>query len=347
MKVLFVGLGGIGQRHLRNLRAILQDQVEVHAYRVRGLTQTLTDQLQIEAQANLEEKYQVLVHRDLDEAFSIGPAAVFICNPSSLHIPIALKAADAGCHLFVEKPLSHSLDSVPKLVDTVRRKKLAGLVGYQLRFHPCIARLHEMLAKGALGRVLAGRVEVGENLTDWHKYENYQQMYAARADLGGGVILSQIHEFDYLYWLFGLPRRIFTIGGHYSSLEIDVEDVASSVLEFVVAGRPVPVQVHQDYIQRPPSRGCMILGDAGKVVMDLRATTLTRFDATGAVAEQHDFAALQRNELFLNEMKHFLSCVRGEAQPIVSIEDGAQSLLMALAARESMQTGKVVELPHE
>src|SRR5205823_6534316 len=108
------------------------------------------------------------------------------------------------------------------------------------RFHPCLARLQKIVEDGLLGRVLAGRVEVGEYLPDWHKYENYQQMYASRADLGGGVILSQIHEFDYLYWLFGLPRRIFTVGGHFSSLEIDVEDVASSILEFVVAGRPAP-----------------------------------------------------------------------------------------------------------
>ncbi len=344
MKVLFVGLGGIGQRHLRNLRAILKERLEVHAYRVRGLTETLTDQLQIEANANLEEKYEVRVHRDLDEALAVGPAAVFICNPSSLHIPIALKAVAAGCHIFVEKPLSHTLDGVADLARALREKKMAGLVGYQLRFHPCITRLHEITAKGLIGRVLAGRVEVGENVTDWHKYENYRQMYAARADLGGGVILSQIHEFDFLYWLFGLPRRIFTVGGHYSSLEIDVEDVASSVLEFTVGGRPVPIQVHQDYLQRPPARGCMILGDAGKVVVDLRATSLTRYDATGLVAESHDFTTFQRNEMFVQEMDHFLACTRGEAQPIVSVEDGAQSLRMALSARESMRTGKVVEL---
>lgn len=347
MKVLFVGLGGIGQRHLRNLRAILKDEVEVHAYRVRGLTQTLTDQLQIDANANLEQKYEVHVHRDLDEALAVGPVAVFICNPSSLHIPVALKAAEAGCHIFVEKPLSHSLEGVRELVEVVRRKRLAALVGYQLRFHPCVVRLHEMLVKGLIGRVLAGRVEIGEYLPDWHKYESYQRMYAARSDLGGGVILSQIHEFDYLYWLFGLPRRLFTIGGHYSGLEIDVEDVASSMLEFVVAGRPVPVQVHQDYVQRPPARGCMILGDSGKIIMDLRATILTRYDESGQAAESHEFAAFQRNEMFLQELHHFLSCVRGHEQPIVSTEDGAQSLRIALAARESMQTGKVVELSHD
>jgi predicted dehydrogenase len=272
------------------------------------------------------------------------PSAVFICNPSSLHVACALKAARAGCHLFVEKPLSHNLDQLDELIGLVHEKKLVGLVAYQLRFHPCIKRLHAIVSEGLLGNVLAARVEVGEYLPGWHQYEDYRQMYASRADLGGGVILSQIHELDYLYWLFGLPRRLFTVGGHYSSLEIDVEDVASTVMEFNFRGRPVAVQIHQDYVQRPPSRGCMILGDAGKVSVDMRALTLTRYDKAGELVEMQDFAGLERNQLFLDEMRHFLACLRGEAAPVVTLSDGAQSLRMALAARQSMTTNNAVEL---
>ena len=87
----------------------------------------------------------------------------------------------------------------------------------------------------------------------WHPYEDYRALYAARADLGGGVVLSQIHEFDYLYALFGLPRRLFAIGGHLSHLEIDVEDVASTLMEFNVDGHILPVHLQQDYLQRPAS----------------------------------------------------------------------------------------------
>jgi predicted dehydrogenase len=344
MKALFIGLGGIGQRHARNLRALLQDRVEIHAYRVRRRTQTLTDKLEVEPAANLEEKYNVHVHSDLDEALAIGPLAVFICNPSSLHVPCALQAARAGCHLFVEKPLSHNLDQVDELIDLVHTKSLVGLVAYQLRFHPCIKRLRAIVTEGLLGQVLAARVEVGEHLPDWHRYEDYRQMYAARADQGGGVILSQIHEFDYLYWLFGLPQRLFTVGGHFSGLEIDVEDVASSVLEFNVGGRPVAVQVHQDYVQRPAARGCMVLGDAGKVIVNLREPALVRYDKMGEMVEEQSFAGLERNQLFLDEMSHFLACIRGEATPVVSLADGAQSLRMAVAARQSLAVRRVVEL---
>src|SRR5712691_2591591 len=103
MKILFIGLGGIGQRHLRNLRALLGSSVEVHAYRVRRLSQTLTDQLEIEAGADLATKYDIRVHHDLATALASRPSAVFLCNPSSLHVPIAMAAAQACCHLFIEK----------------------------------------------------------------------------------------------------------------------------------------------------------------------------------------------------------------------------------------------------
>ncbi len=339
-----VGLGGIGQRHVRNLRALLGSEVEIIAFRTRRLRHVLTDRLEIESGSNLEEKYNIRAYGDLDQAIAQGPDVVFICNPSSLHIPVALSAAKAGCHMFIEKPLSHNYDGVEELITLVERQNLTVLLGYQMRFHPCLQRLHSLLDQQAVGRVLAVRVEVGEYLPGWHAYEDYRQMYASRRELGGGVILSQIHELDYIYWLFGLPRRVFALGGHLSSLEIDVEDTASMLIECVVEGRPVPVHVHQDYVQRPPSRTCQLIGDGGKILLDFHALTLHVFDGRGKLAEAHTFEGVQRNQLFLDEVRHFLACLRGDETPVATLRDGAQSLRVALAAKESLETGKVVEL---
>ena len=112
------------------------------------------------------------------------------------------------------------------------------MVGYQLRFHPCLHKLAEIVHSGILGNLLAVRATIGEYLPAFHPFEDYRQMYASRADLGGGVVLSQIHEFDFLYSLFGLPNRIYAMGGHWSELEIDVEDTASILMECsLTAGR--------------------------------------------------------------------------------------------------------------
>src|SRR5580700_11508624 len=156
--------------------------------------------------------------------------------------------------------------------------------------------MQEIVRKGMLGNLLAVRAVVGEYLPGFHRYEDYRGLYAARADLGGGVILSQIHEFDYLYALFGLPRRLFAIGGHLSHLEIDVEDVASTLMEFNIDGHILPVHLQQDYLQRPSSRSCEVLGSRGKVFMDLPALSLTRHDADGAVVESRNWANWNRNE---------------------------------------------------
>jgi predicted dehydrogenase len=344
MKILMVGLGGIGQRHVRNFRELMGSEVEILAYRVRKLSQTITDQLVIETGIDIEKKYNLHAYTNYIDALEQKPEAVFICNPSSFHIPIAIKAAQAGCHLFIEKPLSHNYEQVQDLIDLVESQHLVAMVGYQMRFHPCLQRLHSLLQQQQIGRILAARVEVGEYLPGWHSYEDYRQMYASRRELGGGVVLSQIHELDYVYWLFGLPKRIFALGGHLSSLEIDVEDTASILMECIVEGRKVPVHVHQDYIQRPPSRTCEVIGDAGKIVVDFRALTVSVFDSQGNHSDGSTLNDFQRNQLFFDELQHFLSCIRGGQTPIVTVRDAAQSLRMALAAKDSMATGQIVEL---
>jgi predicted dehydrogenase len=344
MKILIVGLGGIGQRHLRNLFTVLGNSAEVRAVDPRADIPVLTDKLTIEPGVTLKQKFSLHIYPDLESSLAWKPDAVYICTPTSLHIPAALKAAQAGCALFIEKPLSHNLEQVDELIELVERRSPAAVVGYQMRFHPGLQRLHALVQERKVGRILSVQVEVGEYLPGWHTYEDYRQMYASRQDLGGGVILSQIHEMDYLYWFFGLPRNMYALGGHFSRLEVNVEDTADILIEFEVDSRPVPVSLHEDYLQRPPSRGCKVIGDAGKILLDFPALTLTVFDGEGQQVEAFSFKDFQRNHMFLDETKCFIEAIQRKPTPLVSLQDGAQSLRMALAAKESLATGKVVGL---
>jgi predicted dehydrogenase len=343
MKILMIGLGGIGQRHTRNLRELLGDSAEFIAYRVRRQTHVVTPAMGADASRNVENEYSIRVFSSLDEALAEKPEIAFVCNPSSLHIPVALACIRAGCDIFVEKPLSDSIDGTEELILAAAGQKRIAMVGYQLRFHPCLRKLAETVKSGVLGNLLAVRATVGEYLPNWHPYEDYRQMYAARADLGGGVVLSQIHEFDYLYSLFGLPSRIYAIGGHWSDLEIDVEDTASILMECAVAGRPLPIQLHQDYLQSPSSRQCEVIGDCGRAVMDLHALTVTVFTRDHATPDVHSFSGFQRNQLFIDQITHFLECVKERRRPIVDLTDGLQSLRMALAAKKSIAIHQPVE----
>jgi len=344
MKALMIGLGGIGQRHARNLRALLGDGVEIIAYRVRRQMQVVTPAMGADTNRNVENEYKIRTFSNLEQALAEKPDIAFICNPSSLHIPMALACIQAKCDIFLEKPLSDSMRGIDQLIHAAEQNMAVVMVGYQLRFHPCLRALAETVKSGILGSLLAVRAAVGEYLPTWHPYEDYRQMYASRADLGGGVVLSQIHEFDYLYSLFGVPTRIFALGGHWSDLEIDVEDTASILMECSFAKRPLPIQLHQDYLQSPPSRQCEVIGDRGRVVMDLHALTVSVFTRGNPAPEVRSFSGFERNQLFIDQLKHFLNCVKSRTKPVVDLHDGLQSLRMALAARKSIRTHEPIDL---
>jgi predicted dehydrogenase len=335
VKILFAGLGSIGQRHARNLRTLLGDDVELLAYRVRRTSPVIRPDLSAAADGDVEQALGIRGFDDLGSALAEKPDAVFVTNPNSEHVPVALAAARAGCHLFVEKPVASSLDGVDELGAEIERRGLVCLVGYQLRFHPALGLLRRILDDDALGKLLAVRIEFGEYLPGWHPYEDYRDLHVSRRAQGGGVVLAQIHDLDLVHALFGLPKRVFALGGKRSSLEVDAEDTVSALLDC-----GVPVHVQQDLLQRPPVRVYELVGEDAKAVWDAYAGTIaiTRADAE---PEVHD-VAVERNELFLAELRHFLACVRGEERPVVDLAAGVDSLRIALAVLRSLEKGEVV-----
>jgi predicted dehydrogenase len=163
-------------------------------------------------------------------------------------------------------------------------------------------------------------------------------MYASSAALGGGVMISQIHEFDYLYSLFGMPRSVYSLGGHWSGLDINVEDTASTLMYCFVDQKPIAVHLHQDYLQRPANRQCEIIGERGRIVADFANLRVTSPQGT------QDFAGFDRNQLFIDQTKHFLACIAGSESPVVDLHAGIQSLRIALAAKQSITSGQLVNL---
>ncbi len=336
---LFVGLGGVGQRHLRNLVELFgPGGVEISAVRLRREQTVLDDKLQVVPGARLEDVYPMRVFDALEPALAQCPDVVFVTNPSRQHIPVARAAVEHGAHVFIEKPISDDEAGVAGLVKLAREREVAGMVAYQLRQHPGFRRLQSWLAAGRVGRVLSVRADIGEYLPGFHPYEDYRRMYASRADQGGGVICTQIHEIDLLGALFGRPKRVFAIGGKLSSLEVDVEDVSLSLLEYQHEdGGLLPVHLHQDYTSRPSRRSIAIYGEAGTLELDLAGATLSWF-AGKQLEEQHDYSEYPRNQLFLSELSHFFECIQLGTQPVVDLEAGTRSLEVGVALKRSLES---------
>jgi predicted dehydrogenase len=341
MRILIVGLGAAGQRHARNLRRLLGDDVELLAVRRRGGGPALDDALRPKPGLSPEESLGIRVFSDLDVALAESPDGVVVADPTSLHMATATAAVAAGCAVLIEKPLSNVWEGVPAFLSAVEAAKVPVLVGFQMRFHPLIERAREILCSGELGRVISASSTYGEYLPGWHPYEDYRQSYAARKDLGGGVMLTQIHDIDILGWLFGWPSAVYSVGGHLSDLEVDVDDAAVTLWAAPVDGRAIPVHLQQDYVSRPPVRRLDVVTERGGLSLDLIGTALRAWDSEAGTAIEESPGEFDRNQLFLAEMAHFLECIEGRAVPRISATDAAKSLAVALAGLRSQSTGAV------
>lgn len=218
MKFLIAGLGSIGRRHLQNLVALGQDDILLY----RTNKSTMPD----------DPLAAYPVETDLHEALAHKPDGVIISNPTSLHMDVAIPAAQAGCHILLEKPISHDMAQVDELASAAEKSGSRILVGFQFRYHPGLRAIDALLKSGDVGRPISARAHYGEYLPDWHPWEDYRQSFSARKDLGGGVILTLTHPLDYLRMLFGEVTSLSAYAGQFSDLEIDVEDTAEIAMQF-------------------------------------------------------------------------------------------------------------------
>lgn len=344
VKVLFVGLGSIGQRHLRNLMRLKPD-CEVTAVRHNRSVPVLSDTNQVVSGVEIADHYNLTEYESLQAALKDKPEVVFVTNPTSLHISVAKQALAAGAFVFIEKPLSHSWEGVQ---DLLYAENLTGskriFVGYQFRFHPALKLVKTLLNQSRIGQIVSARLVNGEYMPGWHPYEDYRLSYAARRDLGGGALVTQIHDFDYALWFFGLPSEVYAVGGQLSSLEIDVEDSVQVLLSCGTDGKLFPVTISLDYLQWPPSRGFAVTGETGRIDCDLLSSVVTVTDRLTGETQKHEYPFLNRNDIFLDELRNFLAFVEGTEAPCIDLATAMASLKIALTARQAMQDRKVVKI---
>jgi predicted dehydrogenase len=326
MKFLIVGLGSIGRRHLRHLVALGQNDILL----CRTHRSTLPD----------DELKGYPVETELDTALAHRPDAVIVSNPTALHMDVAIPAAEAGCHIFLEKPIAHVLDGVADLQAAVKKNNVHVLVGFQFRYHPGLRKLDEVLGSGEVGRPISVRAHWGEYLPAWHPWEDYRSSYSARKDLGGGVILTLTHPLDYLRWLFGEVDSLWAFKGQLSDLELDVEDVVEIGMKFA---NGVLGSLHLDYNQRPPRHQVEIVCTEGTIRWDQAGKALEIYSAETQDWQTYPLPKdFERDHLFRAQMEHFLEVVEGKAKPVCTLRDGVRVLELALAAHESAEGARMI-----
>jgi predicted dehydrogenase len=329
MKFLVVGCGSIGKRHLGNLKLI--EAGELMAY------DTLPGRRE-----EAREQYGAQPFDKYTDALRQRPDAVLVCTPTSLHMDYALPAARLGYHLFIEKPISHTLNRIDELIEVAQRKKLAVLVGCNFRFHWGMELVKKLLDEGKIGRLLGARAEFGQYLPDWHPWENYRQGYSARKALGGGIMLDSIHEIDYIRWLTGRISAVSAFSGKLSSLDINTEDTAEILLR---GADGVIASIHMDYVRRDYNRSCVLTGETGTITWSFQDNEVKLYTAgeKGWQSYTPD-GPYDKNDMYVAEMKHFLRCIHGDEPPALDAVLAREELAIVLAARESSARGRTITI---
>lgn len=327
-RVLLVGCGAIGRRHLRNLAAL----------GARDLLAFDPDPACARA-AETESGAKAVL--SLEAGLAAKPGLALICTPSHLHLEPALAAARADANLFIEKPLAHELDGVEVLEKEAASRGLVALVGCNMRFHPGVAKAKELIASGAIGRPVLARATSSSYLPDWRPGRDYKTTYSARAGQGGGAVLDCIHEIDYLLDLLGDASAVTALAGTFGALGIETED-AAEIAWTTRAGALVSLRA--DYLSRAYHRTLRVEGTEGALDWDFLKPEVRLYRAATKTWEGVVLPADGLEKMYVDEMRHLLACLDGRERPRQGLAEGRRALTLALAAKRSARDGRRVEL---
>ena len=324
LSVLVSGVGSIGRRHVSNLRTLGVQQLAVSDPSAASLSAA-------------EQEWSVDGIADYGEAIrSVKPDVVFVCSPTSLHVPQALEAVKAGAHVFIEKPLSCSMEGVDELCRIADVQSLTTMVGSNMRFHPGPRKIKELIDGGAVGTVLSSRIRTASYLPRWRREIPYRESYSA-SKKEGGAVLDCIHEIDLALWYFGPATVLSSATVPAQSIGLGVEGAAEMLLRH---DSNVLSSLHVSFIQHNWVRSCEVVGTEGTIVWDLDRDfvrhRLDMYGNDGALQESFPVpGGWDRNRMYLEEIEHFLSAVSAGARSCAPVSAGKLALQIALQVRGS------------
>ena len=340
MNILIIGLGSIGQRHLRNLKLI---EPKSNFYAIKNKKRKsapLLNNLNQVLKGDIKKKYLLTYFNSVSEIYknNIKIDCAFVCTPSSKHISQVIELLKYNIHCFIEKPLGSSSKHLSELESLLKKKKkLITMMGFQLRFNPLIEYLNKVIKKKSpIGKLLSANIHHGENIKDFHPYEDYRISYAANKKLGGGVILTQIHEIDYFLHLFSdyKIKNATYISSKISDLDIDVEDVFSSNFLLKKNKSKMFCNINLNYFERPKKRKFCLIGNNGTLVACFNTQKISITKNGKKKILTFNF---KKNDIFIKEVKFFISRVKSKKliSNDLNLYNGIKTLRFALKLKNN------------
>lgn len=298
-KICFVGVGSIAKRHISNIKNHISGNFTIDAFRSskKPLNEDIADYID-------NEYYS---YDDLPDDYD----AIFITNPTKLHYESLEQLNKNSNNFFIEKPLV-DISDVDKELDIDFSKTY--YVACPIRHSSVISYLKDNLNVKSVNSV---RCICSTYLPSWHPDEDYTKSYSAKKELGGGVSIDLIHEWDYLTYLFGMPDDLFCFLDNVSDLDIETEDISIYIAKY----EEMLLELHLDYFGRFPIREIMIFTEEDTIVADIQNNVVKYLNREEVI----DFSE-KRNDYQIEELKYFFKLINEDGDNINDIENALEVL---------------------
>jgi len=316
MKVIVIGAGSIGERHIRAFR------------RINGIAVSLVEPRperaqQIAARYGCESSYGSI------EAAPLGSFdAAVIATPANSHLPIGIACASRGLHLLIEKPLAASIEGIEKLIALCESKRLVAAVGYTLRFDPTIVKLRKLVQCGLAGPLISLRSVCTHYLPN--SRPDYKEAYYRVPNAAAGVILDLSHELNYLEWIFG----DLTVEACRRARVPDLNIADEAVADIWLRRSDGPLaQIHLHAADKHLSRECYVVGTEASLTANILTGEI--LVEGGRRAGEQIKCASERDETHLDEARDFIDAIREKRSPRCTIEEALRTLQVSLEAMKA------------
>lgn len=317
MRIGLIGYGSIGRRHCQNLLELGYNDITL--LRTNGKTN----------EYGLDEKYDINVF--LKTPFDF----IIISNPTALHYKFLSELLPNNMNVLVEKPIACNSNEAGSLSNLILKYEGIGMSAYNLRFHPCIQKVNELIKIGTIGKIYAARFFVGQYLPDWRPHVDYRDSYSSKKSLGGGVVLDLIHEIDLALFFCGdIKSNFHAIVGKLSNLEIETEDVAEIHYRSVNNSF---VSIHLDYLTQGYSRWFELIGENYRIHCDLFSSEVKVIGEKNKNESFYLYKEFNRNDMYLSLIKYYVECIKLNVRPKPSLSDGLSSLNLALRTKSFIE----------
>jgi predicted dehydrogenase len=321
-KILIVGVGSIGFRHMR-------------CFQSTGRVELSFCEVNPTLRAKVAEELKIDRHyADLESALADPHDAAVICTPANLHIPIAIRLAEAGIHLLLEKPLSTSLEGIDKLQQILESRKLISSVAYVMRNNPILRAMKDAIASGRFGRPVQINSVSGQHFPTYRPA--YREIYYKDHATGGGAIQDAItHVLNASEWLVGPIDRLTVDAAHQVLEGVSVEDT----VHVLTRHGGVLGSFSLNQYQSPSEMTITVVCDGGTARFEGHKNRWRWMLKPDEPWHDETFEPIPRDQLFINQAVAFLDLLEGSAKPLCTLEEGLQTLRVNLAALASSKNG--------